>query len=154
MQYRLTGQLRYLAEHLTDEETVMETVLHPDRYRVTLDLGAYNGDTALSLMGYAPHLETVIALEPDEKNFAKLCLNTAKTGKVAGVRVVSDEDDIMLIENGGVIIRMHASDINVYKRDTQGVIVMRVEEGNRVIAVERADREPDEEAPAAAEENA
>jgi len=82
VQYRLTGQLRYLAEHLTDEETVMETVLHPDRYRVTLDLGAYNGDTALSLMGYAPHLETVITLEPDEKNFAKLCLNTAKTGKV------------------------------------------------------------------------
>ena len=79
---------------------------------------------------------------------------TAKTGKVAGVRVVSDEDDIMLIETGGVIIRMAASDINVYKRDTQGVIVMRVEEGNRVIAVERADREPDEEAPAAAEENA
>ena len=79
---------------------------------------------------------------------------TAKTGKVAGVRVVSDEDDIMLIETGGVIIRMAASDINVYKRDTQGVIVMRVEEGNRVIAVERADREPDEEAPAAVEENA
>jgi len=82
IEYRLTGQLRYLAEYLTDEETVMETVLHPDRYRVTLDLGAYNGDTALSLMGYAPNLETVIALEPDEKNFTKLCLNTAKTGKV------------------------------------------------------------------------
>ena len=78
---------------------------------------------------------------------------TQKTGKVAGVRVVCDEDDIMLIENGGVIIRMHASDINVYKRDTQGVIVMRVEEGNRVIAVERADREPDEEAAVPAAES-
>ena len=80
--YRLTGKLTYLAEHLTDEETVMTTVLHPDRYRITLDLGAYNGDTALALMDYAPHLKTVIALEPDEKNFTKLCLNTAKTGKV------------------------------------------------------------------------
>jgi len=70
---------------------------------------------------------------------------TARTGKVAGVRVVSDEDDIMLIESGGVIIRMPASDINVYKRDTQGVIVMRVEEGNRVIAVERVDREEEPE---------
>jgi len=70
---------------------------------------------------------------------------TAKTGKVAGVRVVSEDDDIMLIETGGVIIRMAASDINVYKRDTQGVIVMRVEEGNRVIAVERVDREEEAE---------
>jgi len=76
---------------------------------------------------------------------------TAKTGKVAGVRVVSEEDDIMLIENGGVIIRMPATDINVYKRDTQGVIVMRVEEGNRVIAVERVEREEEE---TKAEENA
>ncbi len=82
IQYRLTGRLTPLAEHLVDEETVMATVLHPDRYRITMDLGAYNGDTALALMDYAPRLETVIALEPDEKNFTKLCLNTAKTGKV------------------------------------------------------------------------
>ena len=69
---------------------------------------------------------------------------TAKTGKVAGVRVVSEDDDIILIESGGVIIRMPASDINVYKRDVQGVIVMRVEEGNRVIGVERLEREAEE----------
>ena len=62
---------------------------------------------------------------------------TARTGKIAGVRVVSDEDDIMLIESGGVIIRMPASGINVYKRDTQGVIVMKVEPGSRVIGIER-----------------
>ena len=66
---------------------------------------------------------------------------TDKTGLVAGVRVVSDEDDVMLIENSGIIIRMAASSINVYKRDTQGVILMRVEEGNRVISIERVDRE-------------
>ena len=72
---------------------------------------------------------------------------TARTGKVAGVRVVSDEDDIMLIESGGVIIRMPASGINVYKRDTQGVIVMRVEPGSRVIGIERvAAEEPETEA--------
>ena len=66
---------------------------------------------------------------------------TAKTGKIAGVAIVSGEDDVMLIENGGVLIRMSASDINVYKRDTQGVILMRVEEGNRVISIERVDPE-------------
>ena len=69
---------------------------------------------------------------------------TAKTGRIAGVAIVDDEDDVMLIENGGVLIRMAAADINVYKRDTQGVILMRGEAGNRVISVDRVDREPEE----------
>ena len=70
---------------------------------------------------------------------------TTKTGRIAGIAIVSGEDDVMLIENGGVLIRMAASDINVYKRDTQGVILMRVEEGNRVISIERVDPEQEEE---------
>ena len=70
---------------------------------------------------------------------------TAKTGRIAGIAIVSGEDDVMLIENGGVLIRMAASDINVYKRDTQGVILMRVEEGNRVISIERVDPKQEEE---------
>ena len=70
---------------------------------------------------------------------------TAKTGRIAGIAIVTGEDDVMLIENGGVLIRMAASDINVYKRDTQGVILMRVEEGNRVISIERVDPEQEEE---------
>ena len=69
---------------------------------------------------------------------------TAKTGKIAGVAIVDDADDIMLIENGGVLIRMAVADINVYGRDTQGVILMRLESGSRVISVDRVDREPEE----------
>ncbi len=69
---------------------------------------------------------------------------TAKTGKIAGVAIVDDADDIMLIENGGVLIRMAAADINIYSRDTQGVILMRLEAGSRVISVDRVDREPEE----------
>ena len=70
---------------------------------------------------------------------------TSKTGLVAGCRVVSEEDDVMLIENGGVIIRIPAASINVYKRDVQGVIVMRIEEGNQVVSVERVAAEEAEE---------
>ena len=66
---------------------------------------------------------------------------TPKTGPVAGCRVVGEEDDVMLIENGGVIIRIPAASINVYKRDVQGVIVMRIEEGNQVVSVERVEAE-------------
>ncbi len=68
---------------------------------------------------------------------------TAKTGLVAGCRVVAEDDDVMLIENGGVIIRIPAKDVNIYKRDVQGVIVMRIEEGNQVVSVERIQSEID-----------
>ena len=64
---------------------------------------------------------------------------TPKTGFVAGCRVVGDNDDVMLIETGGVIIRIPAGSINVYKRDVQGVIVMRIEEGSQVVALERVE---------------
>ena len=53
--------------------------------------------------------------------------------------MVADNDDVMLIENGGVIIRIPASSVNIYKRDVQGVIVMRIEEGNQVVSVERVE---------------
>ena len=69
---------------------------------------------------------------------------TPKTGIVAGCRVVGENDDVMLIENGGVIIRMPADGINTYGRATQGVILMRVEEGNEVISVQRTDKEETE----------
>ena len=70
---------------------------------------------------------------------------TPKTGLVAGCRVVDEQDDVMLIENGGVIIRVPASQINIYKRDVQGVIIMRVEEGNQLVALERIEKEEEQE---------
>ena len=69
---------------------------------------------------------------------------TAKTGNVAGCRVVSETDDVMVIENGGVIIRTPVANINIYKRDVQGVIVMRIEEGNKVVSIERVENIEDE----------
>ena len=69
---------------------------------------------------------------------------TPKTGMVAGCCIVGENDDVMLIENGGVIIRVPASTINVYKRDVQGVIVMRIEEGNKVVAVQGVEASEEE----------
>ena len=62
---------------------------------------------------------------------------TPKTGPIAGCCLVSEQDDVMIIENGGVIIRVPANTINVYKRDVQGVIVMRVEDGNEIMAIQQ-----------------
>ena len=61
---------------------------------------------------------------------------TEKTGLVAGAAIVDDTNDVMLIESGGVVLRTPAASINLYGRDTQGVILMRIEEGNCVIGVE------------------
>ena len=71
---------------------------------------------------------------------------TPKTGIVAGCRIVNDTDDVMVIENGGVIIRIPASGINVYKRDVQGVIIMRIEDGNQVVSIERVEKMEEAEA--------
>ncbi len=70
---------------------------------------------------------------------------TPKTGYVAGCCTVAEKDDVMLIENGGVILRVKAAGINVYKRDVQGVIVMRIEEGNKMVAIQRVETEEEAE---------
>ena len=70
---------------------------------------------------------------------------TPKTGYVAGCCTVAEKDDVMLIENGGVIIRVKAAGINVYKRDVQGVIVMRIEESNQLVAIQRVETEEEAE---------
>ena len=68
---------------------------------------------------------------------------TGKTGLVAGAAIVDDTNDVMLIESGGVVLRTPAASINLYGRDTQGVILMRIEQGSRVISVERLAPETD-----------
>ena len=71
---------------------------------------------------------------------------TDKTGLVAGAVVVSEDDDVLLIESGGVIIRTPVRNIGVYGRDTRGVTIMRIEDGARVIAIQRTEgAEEDEE---------
>ena len=54
---------------------------------------------------------------------------TEKSGKLASVATVADDDDVMLITNEGTVIRIAVGDINVYSRGAAGVIVMRLSEG-------------------------
>ncbi|MDL2288307.1 DNA gyrase subunit A [Oscillospiraceae bacterium OttesenSCG-928-F05] len=70
---------------------------------------------------------------------------TEKTGNVAGIKVVDDNDDVLIISDDGTVIRMAAKDINIYSRATQGVILMRVQEGAKVIGLARLDHEEAEE---------
>ena len=54
---------------------------------------------------------------------------TPKTGDLVGIRIVDDTDDVMLITDTGTIIRMSAKDISILGRSTQGVTLMRTNEG-------------------------
>ncbi len=70
---------------------------------------------------------------------------TEKTGPIAGVKVVSDDDDLLIINDAGVIIRMAVSGISTYGRAAQGVKVMNLAEGMKVISIARTDHEEEEE---------
>ena len=61
---------------------------------------------------------------------------TPKTGDLVGIRIVDDTDDVMLITDTGTIIRMSAKDISILGRSTQGVTLMRTNEG-KVVSIEK-----------------
>ncbi len=72
---------------------------------------------------------------------------TDKTGRVIGVRMVTDDDQIMLVTSGGKVIRLRVNEIRVIGRNTQGVRLINLEEGERVASVARlAEREEEGEA--------
>ncbi len=69
---------------------------------------------------------------------------TARNGKVAAARIVTDEDHLILISDNGKLIRLRVKDIPLQGRATQGVRIMRLDDGEQVVAIERL-AEPDEE---------
>jgi DNA gyrase subunit A len=71
---------------------------------------------------------------------------TDKTGRVVGVQQVTEDDQLMLISNKGKIIRMRIKDIRIIGRNTQGVRLIELEEGERVVSLARlAEKEEDDE---------
>ena len=61
---------------------------------------------------------------------------TPKTGKLVGVRIATEEDDVMLITDTGTIIRLEVKDISILGRSTQGVTLMRTNDGGKVVSIE------------------
>ncbi len=73
---------------------------------------------------------------------------TDRTGPVAAVKMVNPGEDLLVISDDGTIIRMAVDNISLLGRATQGVRVMRLMEGSRVISIEKTDREVEEAAEA------
>ena len=70
---------------------------------------------------------------------------TDKTGTIADVKMVDGNEDLLVISDDGTIIRMATDRISLLGRSTQGVRVMRLNEGSRVISIEKTEREQEEE---------
>ena len=69
---------------------------------------------------------------------------TPKTGKIVGIRIATDEEDVMLITNSGTIIRLKVKDISILGRSTQGVTLMRTSDECKVVSIETLTPENEE----------
>ena len=74
---------------------------------------------------------------------------TEKTGCVAGISVLSEDKDVMIITSDGIIIRCSTDEISKFQRATQGVKVMRLTDEVKVVSITISDKEEE-----ADEENA
>ena len=66
---------------------------------------------------------------------------TQKTGRLVGIRVTDDSKDIMMITDKGTIIRISAKDVSILGRSTQGVTLMRTNDGGKVVSIELVESE-------------
>lgn len=70
---------------------------------------------------------------------------TPKTGKIVGIRIATDDEDVMLITDSGTIIRLKVAEVSVLGRATQGVTLMRTNDGGKVVSIETIDPEEEKE---------
>ena len=66
---------------------------------------------------------------------------TPKTGELVGIKIVNDDDDIMMITDTGTIIRLNVKEVSVLGRSTQGVTLMRTNENEKVVSIETVEPE-------------
>ena len=66
---------------------------------------------------------------------------TSKTGHIIGIKVVNDTDDVMMITDTGVVIRINVKDISVLGRNTQGITLMRTSDGGKVMNIAKIPKE-------------
>ena len=69
---------------------------------------------------------------------------TPKTGELVGVKIADDTQDVMLITDTGTIIRMNVKEISILGRSTQGVTLMRTNDGGKVVSIEIVDNDDEE----------
>ena len=113
-----------------------------------IDIAAVEPDTtvlAVTTLGYGKRTDPEEYREQGRGGLGIKAMNlTEKTGDLAAMMFVHEDEDILLITDDGTIIRSRASDIRLCGRATQGVRIMRLSEGSTVVGVCRAEKEEEE----------
>ena len=115
-----------------------------------IDIAAVEPETtvlAITTLGYGKRTDPEEYREQGRAGMGiKAMQLTDKTGDLAAMMFVHEDEDILLITDDGTIIRARAADVRLCGRSTQGVRIMRLSEGSTVVGVCRAEKE-EEEAP-------
>lgn len=102
IEFRRSGKLDILTSTANERSDVMAELLNFERYRVAADIGAYNGDTAMELIELCPHIEKIIALEPDRRNFRKLSAYAENEPRVIPVNAAAwNENTTLIFDDSG-----------------------------------------------------
>lgn len=101
--YKLSGRMKYLMNGYTSLSE-MYSILPVDKIQVSVDAGAYNGDTAREAVCYFPNLRKIFAIEPDRRNFKKLVKYSEAESKV-GICTINaaawSEDNVGIFSDSG-----------------------------------------------------
>ncbi len=118
-----------------------------DRLVSMCTFGRDSAATLVTVCGRGYGKRTDLTVYPTKNRGGKGMITiktTARNGKVAAARIATDDDHLILISDGGKLIRLRVKDIPLQGRATQGVRVMRLDDGELVVAIERLAEPADE----------
>ncbi len=119
-----------------DDYVIGVSVVDPDKKLLTITENGFGKLTEFEDFRLMKH----------RGGFGIICHNiTEKTGELAGILAVDDDDDIMMITSQGMIIRTPVTDVSTYSRTASGVIVMRLEEGHKIANITKVAHEDEDE---------
>ncbi len=138
--FKISGKIDYLDKCTTEKSDVYNNIIKPTGEEVYIDLGSYNGDTVEEFISYAGSYKKIVAVEPDKRNFKKLCKNTENLENIRTVNsaVWSSDTQVPFSSRSG-----RQSAINSKGTVIDAVCVDSMPEGATVIKmdIEGAERE-------------
>ncbi|MBQ4116239.1 MAG: FkbM family methyltransferase [Clostridia bacterium] len=100
--YKLTGKITYLKEIETTPDEAWNNLLSPDSYKICVDCGAYNGDTAKEMIFRCKNVSKIFALEPDKRNFKKLSAFAETDERLIPINAASwNENTVLNFDSSG-----------------------------------------------------
>ncbi len=133
---RIAGGVRAIKLEDDDEVVSMELV-QPDQELLVVTTNGYGKRT--------PVKEYKIQVRGGKGLLTYDKAKFKKTGELVGAMVVNEDDEILLINSDGIIIRIESKEVSVLGRATQGVKIMKVEEDSNIIALAKVIKDEDEE---------